>query len=637
MQKILMSVMAMTMFYSFSQNVGIGTRSPAEKLHVAGGLRIDSLARKRDSGLVFHDRLGSVFSVPLTGRKSDILRGDGSFAAAAAPADAWLLGGNAGTTSSNFLGTTDSSSLLFRVNNDPASFIGLNNTLSIGRFATRVGKGNIALGQNAMRNNENGDYNIAIGADALSDNKTSENNIAIGTSTLRLADVSSRNNIAIGTRSLTFTGRGSENTALGHRTLSGSRDGDGASYNVAVGNEAMEVIDGGIENVAIGYRAFYGNYIRQFVAAGSGSKNVAVGFQSLYTNLQGNENTALGYQASFAQTGDLGPNTAVGFQSLYSNSFGFHNTAVGHQSMYSMIQGEINTASGYQAMYSTTGGDRNTATGGFSLYRNTDGSFNAADGFLSMYSNTTGGNNASIGYFSLYNNSTGSANTAAGSLALNGNQTGSNNTAAGYRSLEKNKTGSANTALGMFADVTAGNLFNATAIGYSAKVSASNKVRIGNASVIKIEGQVPYTTPSDGRYKYNVKEDVSGLDFIMRLRPVTYQFNVRQLDNVIGDMSMPAAMQIAYNEAESIRRTGFIAQEVEKAAREVNYNFSGVTTPANSTDHYSLSYESFVVPLVKGMQEQQAIIAKQNQYMRILEAKLNAQQKEIDQLKQRQW
>lgn len=55
-------------------------------------------------------------------------------------------------------------------------------------------------------------------------------------------------------------------------------------------------------------------------------------------------------------------------------------------------------------------------------------------------------------------------------------------------------------------------------------------------------------------------------------------------------------MQASYNAASAIRRTGFIAQEVETAALQTGYDFSGIIKPVTSADHYSLSYESFVVP-----------------------------------------
>lgn len=44
------------------------------------------------------------------------------------------------------------------------------------------------------------------------------------------------------------------------------------------------------------------------------------------------------------------------------------------------------------------------------------------------------------------------------------------------------------------------------------------------------------------------------------------------------------------------------------AAKEANYTFSGITIPETDHDLYTLSYEQFVVPLVKAVQEQQLII-----------------------------
>ena len=57
-----------------------------------------------------------------------------------------------------------------------------------------------------------------------------------------------------------------------------------------------------------------------------------------------------------------------------------------------------------------------------------------------------------------------------------------------------------------------------------------------------------------------------------------------------------------------LKPVGFIAREVEAAAKEIGYNFSGVDKPKNDKDIYGLRYAEFVVPLVKGMQEQQEMI-----------------------------
>jgi hypothetical protein len=270
--------------------------------------------------------------------------------------------------------------------------------------------------------------------------------------------------------------------------------------------------------------------------------------------------------------------------------------------------GGSNTSWGYQALLNNITGVNSTAVGAQALINNTSGVYNTAIGSGALYSNTSG-----------------YSNTAIGTTALHGNVGGMENTAVGLQALISNVGGGGNTAIGNYANVSAGNLSNATAIGYSAIVNASNKVRIGNSAVTVIEGQVPFTTPSDGRFKYNIKEDVKGLDFILHLRPVTYQFDVEQFDAALQNRDNKEAfrpnrtLQTSYNEAAAIRRTGFIAQEVEKAAVKSDYDFSGISKPKTPGGHYSLSYESFVVPLVKAVQELSAkveMLTKDNELLR---------------------
>ena len=55
---------------------------------------------------------------------------------------------------------------------------------------------------------------------------------------------------------------------------------------------------------------------------------------------------------------------------------------------------------------------------------------------------------------------------------------------------------------------------------------------VGNANVNSIGGQVGWTTLSDGRFKKNIRNDeVKGLDFIIGLQPVTYNYDVRAKEN----------------------------------------------------------------------------------------------------------
>jgi hypothetical protein len=83
-----------------------------------------------------------------------------------------------------------------------------------------------------------------------------------------------------------------------------------------------------------------------------------------------------------------------------------------------------------------------------------------------------------------------------------------------------NTTGNNNTAIGWAADVSVGNLSNATAIGYRAIVNASNKVRVGNAAVTVIEGQVGFTASSDRKQKENF-QPVDGEEVLGKIRSMS--------------------------------------------------------------------------------------------------------------------
>jgi hypothetical protein len=85
---------------------------------------------------------------------------------------------------------------------------------------------------------------------------------------------------------------------------------------------------------------------------------------------------------------------------------------------------------------------------------------------------------------------------------------------------------------------------------------------------------------------------------------------------------------------EKIKFSGFIAQEVEQAAIEVGYDFSGVKIPSHDNELYGLTYSEFVVPLVKATQEQQLIIEEQKQINKEQEDKIKNQEIIIQQQQQ---
>ena len=94
---------------------------------------------------------------------------------------------------------------------------------------------------------------------------------------------------------------------------------------------------------------------------------------------------------------------------------------------------------------------------------------------------------------------------------------GNLNTATGSTALISNTTGNSNTAIGFRADVSAEDLTNATAIGNGAIVNASNKVRVGNAAVTRIEGRVAFTAVSDKTQKENF-QPVDGEEVLGKIR-----------------------------------------------------------------------------------------------------------------------
>jgi hypothetical protein len=472
-------------------------------------------------------------------------------------------------------------------------------------------------------------------------------NTFIGHNTGRVNNITGGlNNTFLGSGAGQFNTVGTGNTAGGFRALYTNTLG---FLNTAFGGEALSANTDGDENTAGGYYALRSNTI--------GNDNVAIGFSALSSNTTANQNTGIGTSALFFQSFDNGgevwisANTAVGFQALYANQptetfTGVSNTAIGYAALRNNTVGSHNTASGSSALLSNTLGFGNTASGYNALNANTSGYYNTASGFEALKQNTTAARNVAIGKDALYTQSFangGSAwnsqNTAVGYEALRYNQpasasSGVNNTAVGTRSLYLNTTGASNTAIGVnaldnnvdgFANIAigfgagtaAGSLYNTISIGnYGWLNGFQNQAFIGNESTAWIGGWVNWSKYSDARIKNNIKEDVKGLDFIIRLRPVTYYSSIKAMKDITGNKETedyPGKYDV-----EKVKNNGFLAQEVEKAAQESGYDFSGVHKPKNEHDLYSLSYADFVMPLVKGMQEQQAIIEEQNKKIELL-------------------
>jgi hypothetical protein len=524
-------------------------------------------------------------------------------------------------------------------------------------WSNTTGTLNVAIGDSTMGFNNSGNYNTALGSYALKGNISGSNNIAIGY--FAMENTTASGNTAIGVSSLRAAGTGGSNTAVGNGTLTTNTTG---SRNVALGYNSMDENTIGERNTAAGYATLGSNisadnntalgYIA-LTSVTSGSNNVAVGSWAL-AGTNGNNNVAIGYEALKSDDNSSGAiaigsgalasqsynndntywasnNIAIGREALFTNNpittsnftpiNGIRNIALGSYALHDNTYGYNNTGVGHEVLTNNTSGHWNNAFGTSALLLNTTGNSNVSIGNNSMRSNTSGNDNVAIGIAALTSNTVGTHNTAIGAAALNLNSSGLYNTAIGHSAGSVNNFNNYCTFLGAEADQLDGsNYTGSTAIGYNSRLTASSQVRVGSSTVSSIGGYEAWSNLSDSRFKTNIREDVRGIDFIMALRPVTYQLDIHKLAAYLKEdegidssgrritKKLDPAIRLQRDEKSQVLHTGFIAQEVEAAAQKLHYEFSGVDKPKNANDMYALRYSEFVVPLVKGMQEQQAEI-----------------------------
>src|SRR5260221_2136590 len=263
--------------------------------------------------------------------------------------------------------------------------------------------------------------------------------------------------------------------------------------------------------------------------------NIFIGLNS------GSANTLYQYEGT--------DNTFIGSNSGASNSFGFYNTTTGYDALYSNTSGYSNTATGYFALYYNTYGHGNAAFGNNALDANNSGIYNSAFGYAALTSNTTGNYNTACGGAAMYDNN-GSYNTATGFEALRLNKESYNaafgyqalmhtiasqyNVAVGYHAGYTFDNGYNNVFLGANTDVSGIGYYNVIAIGQATICTASSQVTMGNSATGSYRAYADWSNISDDRYKKNVKENVPGLSFINKLRPITYKLDATGLDNFLN-------------------------------------------------------------------------------------------------------
>lgn len=298
-------------------------------------------------------------------------------------------------------------------------------------------------------------------------------------------------------------------------------------------------------NVVIGKTKQNNNSVRFGLNAGLsiGDKSVAIGTNTLQKDT-GGENVAIGFEAGKNLTTGL-RNMLLGSSTGSALTTGSSNVAFGSTALLNCSDCVGNTAIGRESMeQSTSGGDNNTYIG-----------------YSSGYSNTNGDNNSSIGFLSGYG--------VNGTLA---NTTGSNNTFIGYQSANTGST-------------------------------ISNTITLGNSSIATIRAQVTtITSLSDIRDKTNIIPLNYGIDFIKKLNPVSFDWDMRDGGKI------------------GISEIGFIAQELQQAQIDYGVNVPNLVYDINP-DKLEASYGVLIPIIVKALKEQQAIIDELKQRILNLENK----------------
>jgi hypothetical protein len=274
----------------------------------------------------------------------------------------------------------------------------------------------------------------------------------------------------------------------------------------------------------------------------------------------GDKSIAIGTNTLQKDTG--GENVAIGFEAGKNLTTGLRNMLLGSSTGANLTTGSSNVAFGSTALFNCSDCGGNTAIGRESMEQTASGADNNTYvGYSSGYSNTTGDNNSSIGFLSGYG--------VNGTLA---NTTGSNNTFIGYQSANTGST-------------------------------ISNTITLGNSSIATIRAQVTtITSLSDIRDKTNITSLNYGIDFIKKLNPVSFDWDMRDGGKI------------------GISEIGFIAQELQQAQIDYGVNIPNLVYDINP-DKLEASYGVLIPIIVKALKEQQALIDELKQRILNLENK----------------
>lgn len=385
-------------------------------------------------------------------------------------ANGWGLSGNGGTTpAANFVGTTDTAPLHFRVNNVTAGrIVPADSVVAFGYRAGEAlttGRFNTFIGEQAGRSTSTGHRNAFVGNESGRSNTTGAGNTFVGHRS-GLENTSGQENTFIGLWAGQQNTGGLNNTFVGAQAGRGNTTGNGNTF---VGRIAGQLNTTGLGNTFVG-------------AAAGGS------------NTTGGDNAFFGSEAGSSNLGG-GLNTFVGVSAGRYNTDGTENTFVGTSAGIQNTTGQGNVALGRSAGRANTTGQQNVMVGWNAGLDAPSASFNT---FLGSHTgwHATGSNNTYLGHGAGAGASTGENNVMVGQHAGEASSTGSNNVFVGQAAGHGNASGSFNTFIGRWAGWNAVGLTNSTAIGNNALVTASNSLVLGGTGADAVHVGIGVTAPA---------------------------------------------------------------------------------------------------------------------------------------------
>jgi hypothetical protein len=515
------------------------------------------------------------------------------------------------------LGTVPNDTIAFNGATFLGDFTSINDDTSIvlGKGAANITTSNnesVYLGVKAGGNSTLGwNKNVVIGFEAQFNQVFANNSVSIGYQA-QSNQVGGLNDVAIGSQTgQSFRNNCFINTIIGSNSFNDALNSiqNQFSYNTIVGSEiGQNTINGGVLgvrfNTAIGYQSFTVQNGTSTATFEGATENVFIGNQSGENLTPENpavawtsdRNTAIGYNSFASSSGD--DNVAIGVSALRAQH-GSYNIGIGVSAGSEYLTGDddnISIGSRADAAPTIAPGvkQRNISIGRNSRFQSNAGIDNIAIGSDSQYANQAEGN-VTVGPYTMSDVTgdwVGEFNTGVGYNALANTRDGGYNATLGADAGRDIVDGSYNTAVGNSAGNTLPTALNTTCLGNEATALGDNEVVLGNGFVTTLRCNTPVISAiSDQRDKTNIQPLSLGIDFLMDLNPVSWDWDRRD------------------NSMQGYKDVGFVAQELDSVRSE--YSVEDILhklVDKTNADQYWAAPSVLIPVLVKAIQELKAEI-----------------------------